>query len=99
MTDAPTPRSAPEETARLTEFARACKAAARAVLLYPPAIRPSPQRSAASCSITSRRALPAPLKITVLPDGLLLDEPAAGPRRSGDHRARDAAAQPSRSAR
>ena len=28
---------APEDTARLIEFARACKAAARAVLLYPAA--------------------------------------------------------------
>ena len=34
LTDAPAPLDA-RETARLIEFARACKAAARAVLLYP----------------------------------------------------------------
>ena len=36
LTDARAPLDA-SETARLTDFARACKAAARAVLLYPPA--------------------------------------------------------------
>ncbi len=35
LTDAPAPLDA-KETAQLTEFARACKAAARAVVLYPP---------------------------------------------------------------
>ena len=34
LTDASAPLDA-RETARLTDFARACKAAARAVLLYP----------------------------------------------------------------
>ena len=53
LTDAAAPLDA-EETARLTEFARACKAAARAVLLYPTgASRRSPRRSAASRSITA----------------------------------------------
>ena len=62
------------ETARLMEFARACKAAARAVQMYPnghPAIASTLGRIA---QITSPSDLPAPLKIGVLPDGLLLDE-------------------------
>ena len=65
-----------EEAARLVEFARACKAAARAVLLYPsghPAIASTLGRIA---QITSPGALAAPLVMTVLPDGLLLDERA-----------------------
>jgi hypothetical protein len=62
------------ETARLTDFARACKAAARAVLLYPgghPAIAATLGRIA---HITSAAALPASLRIRVLPDGLLLED-------------------------
>ena len=76
MADLPDP-SAPldaAETARLMEFARACKAAARAVQMYPnghPAIASTLGRIA---QITSPSDLPAPLKIGVLPDGLLLDE-------------------------
>ena len=65
-----------EELARLVEFARACKAAARAVLLYPsghPAIASTLGRIA---QITSPGALTTPLVMTVLPDGLLLDERA-----------------------
>ena len=72
---ASTPLS-PEDSARLTEFARAFKAAARAVLLYPtghPAISATLGRIA---EVTSSAHLPAPLRITVLPDGLLLDERA-----------------------
>ncbi len=64
----------PQETARLTELARACKAAARAVVLYPPAhpaIAPALGRIA---TLTAPAAMPAPLTLTVLPDGLLLDE-------------------------
>ena len=33
----PPPPLSPEDAARITEFARACKAAARAVVLYPAA--------------------------------------------------------------
>ena len=78
-------RPAPEPldaaaTARLTDFARACKAAARAVVLYPaghPAIVATLGRIA---QITSPAALTAPLRITVLPDLLLLDDrPPARP--------------------
>jgi hypothetical protein len=68
----------PAETARLTDFARACKAAARAVVLYPlghPAIAATLGRIA---DITSASSLPAPLKITVLPDGLMLDDRLPG---------------------
>jgi phycoerythrocyanin alpha-cysteine-84 phycoviolobilin lyase/isomerase subunit PecF len=64
------------ETAQLTDFARACKAAARAVLLYPtghPAIAATLGRVA---HITAPAALSGPLTIRVLPDGLLLDERA-----------------------
>src|SRR5438309_4299624 len=66
------------ETARLVDFARACKAAARAVVLYPaghPAIAATLGRIA---QITSASALNAPLRITVVPDGLLLEERAPG---------------------
>ena len=71
--DAPSPLDA-ADTARLMEFARACKAAARAVVLYPaghPAIAATLGRIA---QITSPAALTSPLRITVLPDGLLLED-------------------------
>src|SRR5213593_1114195 len=70
-TDAPVPL-APEEAARLTDFARACKAAARAVMLYPaghPAIAATLGRIV---QITAPATLRAPLKVTVLPGALLL---------------------------
>src|SRR5438034_10433636 len=62
------------ETAQLTDFARACKAAARAVTLYPgghPAIAATLGRIS---QITSPPALTSPLRITVLPDSLLLED-------------------------
>jgi hypothetical protein len=64
---------APEEATRLTDFARACKAAARAVLLYPtghPAIAATLGRLV---QLTSEASLPGPLHVTVTPDSLLLD--------------------------
>src|SRR3989441_8523844 len=67
---------APQDAARLTEFARACKAAARAVVLYPsghPAITATLGRIV---QITSIASLNAPLRLTVLPESLLLDERA-----------------------
>src|SRR5215831_6655585 len=71
---------APEDTTRLIEFARACKAAARAVLLYPaahPAIVTTLGRIVHSTSV---EALRQPLKLTVLPDSVLADgRPAARP--------------------
>ena len=60
------------EAARLTEFSRAFKAAARAVVLYPdghPAIATTLGRLA---RITSASQLSAPLRISVAPDTLLL---------------------------
>jgi len=67
---------APAENARLIEIARACKAAARVVLLYPdghPAIAATLGRIVDQ---TSAAALPSPFKLTVLPDSLLLDDRA-----------------------
>jgi hypothetical protein len=75
LTDASAPLDA-RETAQLTDFARACKAAARAVVLYPdghPAIAVTLGRIA---HITGPGALSGPLTIRVLPDGLLLHERA-----------------------
>jgi hypothetical protein len=63
----------PQDAARLTEFARACKAAARSVALYPsghPAIAVTLGRIV---HLTSAAQLQAPLRISVLTDGLLLD--------------------------
>src|SRR5207249_767947 len=76
VTDAPAPLT-PDEAARLVDFARACKAAARAVTLYPsghPAIATTLGRIV---HVTSPASLPQPLRITVLPDSLLLDGRAA----------------------
>jgi HEAT repeat protein/PBS lyase HEAT-like repeat-containing protein len=73
LTDAPAPLDA-AETARLTEFARACKAAARAVVLYPAAHPAIAATLGRICQITAPGAQAAPLRITVLPDSLLLDE-------------------------
>jgi HEAT repeat protein len=64
---------APADAQRLTEFARACKAGARAVTLYPashPAIVTTLERIA---QLTSVESLTSPLKITVLADELRVD--------------------------
>src|ERR1700757_112223 len=68
------PPLGPEQAARLTDFARACKAAARAVLLYPPAHPAIAATLGRIASITAAPPLEGPLKIKVLPDGLMLDE-------------------------
>jgi hypothetical protein len=76
MTADATTLLAPDEAQRLTEFARACKAAARAVLLYPaghPAIAATLGRIT---QITSEEAQSGPLRLTVLPDSILLDDRA-----------------------
>lgn len=70
--DRPSPL-APGEAARLTEFARACKAAARAVVLYPaghPAIVATLGRIV---QLTSSDALLSPMTITVLAKELQID--------------------------
>ena len=75
MSEKPAPLG-PEHASRLIEFARACKAAARAVVLYPsghPAITATLGRIV---QITSIASLNAPLRLTVLPESLLLDERA-----------------------
>jgi HEAT repeat protein/PBS lyase HEAT-like repeat-containing protein len=64
---------APADAQRLTEFARACKAAARAVTLYPathPTIVATLGRIA---QLTSAQNLASPLKITVLTSELRVD--------------------------
>lgn len=67
----------PDLTARVTEFARACKAAARAVSLYPdahPAIRTTLTRLVETAGrVMSGEAL----EFTVLPDKLLVNGSAA----------------------
>src|SRR5262249_46286943 len=60
-----------EGTTRLTDFARACKAAARAVALYPPAHPAIATTLARIADLTAR--LPGALTFTVLPDAMALD--------------------------
>ena len=62
----------PEETARVTEFARACKAAARAVVLYPDAHPAIAATLGRIVDVTSSAHLQGPITITVLPDDLRL---------------------------
>jgi len=72
MTQAPATLS-PEDTARLVEFARACKAAARAVALYPsghPSIGATLGRIV---QLNSPIRQSAPMHIKVLTDNLTLD--------------------------
>lgn len=70
----PAPDALPADLAfRLTEFARACKAATRSVSLYPeghPAIISSLSRLV---DTATRATAGGPLTITVLPDALLVD--------------------------
>jgi hypothetical protein len=70
--DAPEPL-APADAQRLTDFARACKAATRAVTLYPathPTIVATLGRIA---QLTSAQSLSSPMKITVLTNELRVD--------------------------
>ena len=66
-----------EAAARLTDFARACKAAARAVTLYPsthPAIRLSLARLVdAAARITANGSV----RVGIVPDNMLLDGAAS----------------------
>ena len=77
MTPTPAPDALPAEIAlRLAEFARACKAATRSVSLYPdghPAITGSLARLV---DAAARATAGGALTITVLPDGLLVDNRA-----------------------
>jgi len=68
------------DTTRLIDFARACKAAARAVMLYPdghPAIASTLGRIA---QLTSPPILTSPMRLTVLANAVALDDQA--PNRS-----------------
>jgi HEAT repeat protein len=64
---------AAHDATRLSEFARACKAAARAVALYPSAHPAIAATLARIVDLTSSANGSSALKITVLPDSLLLD--------------------------
>lgn len=67
----------PESAGRLAEFARACKAAARVVALYP-AAHPTIQAALARVADGERRLREdAAAVLTVLPDSVLLDGRAA----------------------
>jgi len=68
---------APQDAARLTEFARAFKAAARAVVLYPAAHPAIAATLGRIVSLTASGSLAEPLRIGVLTDGLLVDGKAA----------------------
>src|SRR5262245_25997143 len=73
MAEATPPPLDAADGARLTEFARACRAAARAVLMYPaghPAIVATLGRIV---QVTSKANLPAPMKITVHAHTLQID--------------------------
>lgn len=73
---APREPLAPQTAARLTEFARACKAATRAVSLYPEG-HPAIAASLARLVDAARRAVEGgPLAISVLPTALLVDQRA-----------------------
>jgi HEAT repeat protein len=69
--DGPLPLTA-EESAKLGEFTRACKAAARAVALYPAAHPAIATTLARLVDLTSAANGSSALKITVLPTSLLL---------------------------
>ena len=64
---------APQDAARLTEFARAFKAAARAVVLYPAAHPAIGATLGRIVSLTDATNLAEPLRIGVLADGLVVD--------------------------
>jgi HEAT repeat protein len=64
---------APQDAARLTELARAFKAAARAVVLYPAAHPAIAATLGRIVSLTADGSLTEPLRIGVLADGLLVD--------------------------
>lgn len=82
---APPEPLSPDVSARLAEFARACKAATRIVSMYPPT-HPAIQAALARIGEATRQAtLNGPFTITVLPDALLVNgrglakpEPSAG---------------------
>ena len=70
-TPSPEPLS-PDTAGRLSEFAKACKAATRVVSMYPPS-HPTIQAALSRITEAGKNAVHnGPLPITVLPDGLLV---------------------------
>src|SRR5438552_1438381 len=68
------------DAAQLTDIARACKAAQRAVVLYPAAHPAITSTLGRIVQMTSPESLGRPLRLTVLPDSLLPDDrPALRP--------------------
>jgi len=70
------PPLAPEDAARLTEFARACKAAARIVVMYPDGHAAIKGALGRIVQATSPPRQIGPMRLTVMPDTLLLDDRA-----------------------
>jgi HEAT repeat protein len=66
-------RLSPELTSTLTDFARACKAAARAVSLYPAAHPAIAQTLGRLVDSAGRATAAGPLTLQIKPDGLLVD--------------------------
>src|SRR3954454_20341999 len=72
-TPAPAENMSAQQSAALAEFARACKAAARSVSLYP-ATHPAIQGSLGRVVSASRRlTAEGDVTITVLPDAMAID--------------------------
>jgi len=67
----------PEDTARLVEFARACKAAARAVLLYPAAHPAIAATLGRIVETTSGKTLPQPLRLKTIFENLSVSDAEA----------------------
>ena len=63
----------PENTTRILDLARACKAAARAVLLYPPSHPAIAATLGRIVQTTSIDSLPRAIRIQVMPDELRID--------------------------
>src|ERR1700741_357472 len=75
-TPAPAEHMSAQQSAALAEFARACKAAARTVSLYP-ATHPAIQGSLGRIVNASKRlTAEGDINITVLPDALIIDRRA-----------------------
>jgi len=64
----------PKEAARLVDFARACKGAARAVVLYPEGHAAIAATLNRIVDLTSPASLASPMTLTVLPDNLALGD-------------------------
>ncbi|HMD35068.1 MAG TPA: HEAT repeat domain-containing protein [Vicinamibacterales bacterium] len=73
---APAAPLAPDDAARLTEFARACKAAARIVVMYPDGHAAIKGALGRIVQVTSPPKQIGPMRVTVMPDTLMLDDRA-----------------------